>query len=290
MTKKRIAILIHKDDAAFVYFKYLIKSLMKEWEALGFAVKVIRGIDQVVPADVLIPHLDLTIVPDDYREFLAQYPVVINRHVVDISKSKISANLIGRDDPYTGPVIVKTDFNSGGLPEKRLSKLHLFRAISAKVFTGTSGPPLDGWQDVRYINSADYPVFPSLQDVPDKVFTNKSLVVEKFLPEILDGRYCVRYYIFMGDRDLVQVFRSKNKVVKGSDEVALEAGSLPPELYTLREKLGMDYGKIDFVIREGQVIVLDINRTPGIPSPRNDNGQLVHSVAQRLAKGIWSKL
>ena len=65
MHKRKILVLVHKDDAAFVYFKYLIKLLMKHWEDLGFAVEVARGIDHFVSADVVIPHLDMTIIPDD---------------------------------------------------------------------------------------------------------------------------------------------------------------------------------------------------------------------------------
>ena len=44
----------------------------------------------------------------------------------------------------------------------------------------------------------------------------------------------------------------------------LEGGDVPvPEaLHTLRARLGIDYGKLDYVIHEGQVQLLDVNRTP----------------------------
>ena len=48
MQKRKILVLVHKDDAAFVYFKYLIKLLMKHWEDFGLAVEVARGIDRFV--------------------------------------------------------------------------------------------------------------------------------------------------------------------------------------------------------------------------------------------------
>jgi hypothetical protein len=295
MQRKKIVVLIHKDDAAFPYFKYIIKLMIKVWKGCGLNVEVVRGIDHFVPADVVIPHLDLTIVPNEYREFLSQYPVVMNRDVVDISKSKISTNIIGKDDSYSGPVIVKTDCNSGGLPEERLlSKMYVLRAISSKISDkvgSTLGRKPAGpiaWGNIKYIKTNDYPVFPSLQDVPREVFDNENLVVEKFLPEVADGKYLVRYYYFFGDKDLHKVYRSREKVVKGSDDVQLEEEPIPAELYAIRQQLGMDFGKLDYVLRDGKVVLLDASRTPGCPP--HEQGQLAQGIAHQLASGIWSKL
>src|SRR4030095_6737007 len=172
MPSGKILVLVHQNDAAFPYFKYLIKLLMKDWERSGLTVEVARGIDHFVPADVVIPHLDMTIMPADYQDFLTQYPVVLNRAVVDVSKSKISANIVCRDDSYEGPVIVKTDFNSGGLPDKRLSSnLYLVRALSAKLKGRlfpfrTRRARQTAWSEVRHLDSAHYPVFPYMQDGP----------------------------------------------------------------------------------------------------------------------------
>ena len=295
MHKRKILVLVHKDDAAFVHFRYLIKLLMKNWQDFGVAVEVARGIDHFVPADIVIPHLDMTIIPDDYRKFLTQYPLVINRDVVDISKSKISANILRQDDSYTGPVIIKTDFNSGGLPEKRLSsKMYLLRAVSAKLSGAISSrqrpafPDAAAWAQLKYLNPADYPVFPSLRDVPEEIFDNRNLVVEKFLPEVQEGWYCVRYYLFLGDKGVNELFRSKQEVVKGSANGEVIQEPLPPELHTIRQRLGMDYGKIDYVLRDGKVVVLDVNRTPGMPGFRRN--KLAHKLADVLAAGILSKL
>src|SRR5215813_7657365 len=93
---------------------------MREWKAMGFTVQVVQGIRPDVHADLVIPHVDLTITPKEYQDFLLAYPKVVNRHVWDISKSRISTNLVGRNDSYSGPVIVKTERNYGGLPEQWL--------------------------------------------------------------------------------------------------------------------------------------------------------------------------
>jgi hypothetical protein len=291
MKRMRIAILIHKDDVAFLYFKYLIKLLIKEWKDRGYAVEIIRGTDRFVPADVVISHIDLTVVPNEYKEFLAQYPVVINGNVPDISKTKISSNLVGKDDPYAGPVIVKTDRNSGGFSETRMiGRKHLLRAATARLTSlgrpmglfRQTGPP--AWADVRQMKSGEYPVFSSLREVPPGVFDNQHLVIEKFLPEVRGDRYHIRYYHFLGDKEFAQIYQSKSMVVKASVSIGEEIVPTPPELREIRKQLGLDYGKIDYVVRDGQVILLDVNPTPALPV------QFGARIAKHLAEGFASKL
>ena len=289
MRRLRIGILLHKDDAAFLYFKYLIKLLIKEWKARGYSIEIIRGAGRFVPADVVISHVDVTVVPDEYKEFLAQYRCVINANVPDISKSRISNNLVGRDDPYTGPVIVKTDRNSGGFAEERMvGHRHLFRALAARLTIGAAAPDQTSksWAAVRQLKSGEYPVFSSLREVPSEVFDNRHLVIEKFLPEVIGDSYHVRYYHFLGDKDLSERYQSKNKVVKASTSIGYEMVAAPPELLALRKQWGLDYGKIDYVVRGGNVIVLDVNPTPGLPA----NDALGREIARRLADGIVAQL
>jgi hypothetical protein len=172
--------------------------------------------------------------------------------------------------------------------------MYVVRALSTKLsdrIVSTLGrkrtDPIS-WGDIEYLRSTDYPVFPSRQDVPEAVFDNKNLVVEKFLPEVAEGKYCVRYYYFFGDKEVHKVFRSTEKVVKGTDEVQCDEVHLPAEICAIRQQLGMDYGKLDYVLRDGNVVLLDANRTPGYPAL--NKGQLYRTIARQLADGIWSKL
>lgn len=196
---KKIIILIHENDENFFAYPPFITFLMKEWERYGFSVGVVRGINAPINADVIIPHIDLTVMPEEYINFLEQYPVVVNRHVIDISKSRISSNIIGQNDSYSGPVIVKTNLNYGGLPEKRLLSKGNSYALLSRLHAETllfKLQRLGLWKWLNYMDPTNYPVFDSLKDVPPAVFDNKALIVEKFLPETDGEFYYLRRWIF----------------------------------------------------------------------------------------------
>lgn len=288
---KKVIVLLHEDDAAFGTNNYAIAAIMKHWQAKGLAVEIVRGTARFVPGDVVIPHVDLTVTPPEYREFLKQYPVVINEDVVDISKSRISGQLVARDDDYGGPVIVKADRNYGGLPEKRLSDLRrppsfpvrLARRVMRKL--QRQAIDLTPWRHIQYLEPRRYSVFPSLQAVPGGVFKNRNLIVERFLPEFEDGYHCLRSWFFFGDKGTRTLLRSRKQVVKLANSIQVEGSPAPPELRPIREQLGFDYGKFDYVVHEGKAVLLDVNRTPAIAQ-----SPLGREVTRLLAEGIWSKL
>lgn len=55
----------------------------------------------------------------------------------------------------------------------------------------------------------------------------------------------------------------------------------PPELVAFRRQWRLDYGKIDYVVHDGAVVILDVNRTP--TSRRNER---IESMARELAGAI----
>jgi hypothetical protein len=140
------------------------------------------------------------------------------------------------------------------------------------------------WAKLESIAAADYKVFPSLNDVPAAAFENPALVVEKFLPEMSDGLYRLRIYQFFGDRGYCALLGSREPIVKMKSIVTREEIPVPDEIIALRHELGLDYGKMDFVIRDGQVVLFDINRTPGRIKPE----QRLQANAQKLAPGVHS--
>jgi len=286
-----IAVLLDDRDDRFDSAGYLLRLLLKSWESAGATVIVLRGTKTFTPADVIIPHLDLTVMPPEYFQFLQRYPVAVNRGLLDISKSAISSNLLSRGDSYGGEVIVKTNCNYGGVPESRLKPPPAARSLPDRVRTKVSSL-LRGkraaedawWRSIDSMKSGDYPIFPSLAAVPSGVFDNKHLVAEKFLPERDGSDYCLRYCYFFGDRQINFLLRSKHPVVKGSNTYSCDETAAPPELDAMRRRLGLDYGKLDYVLRDDQVVLFDVNRTPA--SAALERYQLTAKVVTHLAGGL----
>jgi hypothetical protein len=283
--RRRIAILLSEHDPYPRRQGYFIWVMCRIWEGEGIEIKVLKGIEKAVEADLLIPHIDLTTIPPEYVAFFDRFPRVVNRRLHDISKRRISHNLLARTDDYDGPVMVKTNLNCGGFPEARLARSlpGSHKKSWWKFFSRNAPPdPSPDWAKLQCIDAADYKLFSSLKEVPTAVFDNPALVVEKFLPEMSDGLYHLRIYQFFGDRGYCAQLGSREPIVKMKSVVTREEIPIPDEIISLRQEHGLDYGKMDFVLRDGHVVLFDINRTPGLIKPE----QRLQANAQKLAPGI----
>jgi hypothetical protein len=222
----------------------------------------------------------MTVVPGDYLSLLRHYPVNINGQVRDISKRAFSSHLVTRNDGYQGPVMVKTDRNCGGLPERMaMNRGRLARSLDRRLRRWLP------WSWTGALNPHHYPVYDCVRQVPRLVWRNKGLVVEKFLPETLDGYYCLRQWVFLGDKEVNTLSLSREPVVKGANIVHREqVDFIPQPLRALRQQLGFDYGKFDYALVDGEPVLYDVNRTPkfGLNRPRPE----VERMAREVAGGI----
>jgi SAM-dependent methyltransferase len=272
-----IAILVHANDS-FANNEYL-GHLVPFWKEAGHRVTVVRG-PRRVPADVAILHVDLTVIPRRYAAVLKHYPVVINGAVLDISKRRVSAQLLGPGDDWKGKVIVKTDLNSRGFTEVRFSPWRLsrlgitLRRLVHRIrrrLTGVGGRFHDPM-------TPDYLVLDSLAEVPARIWNDRRLVVERFLPEERDGLFGLRTWVFFGDQETNSLSWSPDPIVKGANVIRREEAAVPDDLRQMRRSLGFDYGKFDYVIHEGKTVLFDANRTPSLPA------HLVEKLAPALRK------
>jgi len=248
----RIVILEHELQGR-VALPYMVYSLAERWQRAGHSVVVHRGTSAPPEGDLAIVNIDLTVIPPAYRELFARYRRVVNGRVLDVSKRRFSADLLDRYSDWIGPVIVKTDANFGGKPEA------LLREVAREVGTACDipeGPVLDG-----------YPIFASLRDVPEATWRAPGLVVERFLPERdADGIYHSRHWVFLGDRDRSIRLRARRPIIKSGDAIGREAIPVPAEMRALRERLGFDFGKFDYLRHGQRWVLLDVNRTPSLPA------------------------
>ncbi|HEY7203050.1 MAG TPA: hypothetical protein VIA61_02065 [Methylomirabilota bacterium] len=294
-TRRRIAILFHETDRHRPARGYIVHLLADYWRQWGHDVRFVYGVRRAEPADVLFVHVDLSVVPKEYLAFAARYPVNINGSVDDIRKSRTSTNIVRAGDGWDGPVIVKSDLNYAGLPEKirtrsRLEQRWPFvrrlrRALPASLRTRLEPTNLAGPED--------YKIYEDVSRVPSAHARDKRLVIERFLPELEDGLYHTRIYQFLGNRWLCVRMGSRNPIVKAYNSVRVERVE-PDKLVTeWREKLRMDYGKFDYVVVNGKAILLDANKTIGAtPSGMNQliSREEVESNRRILAEGIDSYL
>ncbi len=269
MKARRIAILFHETDRNRDLSGYRINALASYWKQDGHEVFPVFGIQEFTPADLAIVHLDLSVVPENYLAFANRYPIVLNGKVRDIRKSTFSTHLVRRGDAWRGPVIVKTERNYAGHPEA-------IRGL----------PRVDGkGLQPLFRSPLDYKIFSQIQKVPDVVFDMPDLVVQRFLPEMEGGLFHVRTYQFLGDRDSCSREGANHPIVKSETHVFSESVTPHPDIVELREKLNFHYGKFDYVLHNGEAILLDINKTTGVSWPPSPS---IEAERCNIAQGLYS--
>lgn len=282
-SSKRIGVLFHVNDR-HDEGSYIVDHLARCWREDGHTVIYLFGTRRFIPADLIFVHVNLSVVPDAYLEFASRYPIVINGRIRDIRKSTTSRNLLRPGDPWDGPVIVKSDLNYGGEPERTLRHSWLQRHLPLWRRVTTLSDRVRGRQ-LPFRSWRDYLVFDRSADVPQSWFRNRHAVVERFRPEIDDGLYHLRMYQFLGKRWSCSRLASPHPVLKAATSVRVDRIEPHPDIVTWRESLRMDYGKLDYVIHEGEVVLLDANKTTGASRHLGDAD--LRAARRYLAEGLY---
>lgn len=267
-TKPGIAILAHREDG-FWDQPRLIHLLMARWEAMGLPCALVTEPEHPTTAELAFLHVSLTVVPEEYRRLSARYPRTVNGSVVDIRKRAFSRLLVDRASGYSGPVIVKTDWNAGGARELRASKWWRRAAIEA------ARP----WSTRRALPQGSYRVYPSVERVPVGVWRNPNLVVERFVAERQGERFLCRHWLFLGSGEITRRTVSPDPMVKFRGVMERTSDAVPAELRRIREEMGFDYGKFDYGIVDGEVALYDVNRTPGAATDPHLHDETVDALA-----------
>ncbi len=164
---------------------------------------------------------------------------------------------VSRGTGGDGPVIVKTDLNYGGRREgdiaRKSGSLQKYILAVRRRLPWSWGAQMGIW---------DYRIFKSAAEVPLAVWFNSSLIVERFLSERRDGFYCTRSWTFLGDAEKNILMYAKQPIIKLKVAVRTEAVEVPDELRRMRCELGFEYGKFDYAIVDGRVVLYDANKTP----------------------------
>lgn len=255
----RILILVH-ERGSLSDTSYFLSAMSRVWTEQGHSVVEQRGPAAASPeAEIAFLHVDLTRVDPAYIEFLRRYPRTVNLRTADISKRVVSRGIVQRGDGYDGPVIVKTNANCGGLKESSERRVTPWGRL---LDSARNRLP---WSMRSRLNTAEYRVIESVDAVPLSVWRNHDLVVERFEPEIKDGLYCLRTWVFCGDRETSSICYARDPIVKSHTIIGREAlDGVPDEIRVMRRALGFEFGKFDYVLRDGRVVLFDANRTPSL--------------------------
>jgi hypothetical protein len=217
-------------------------------------------------------------VPPAYAALAQRYPRCLNAGVLDIAKRSIADGLVLPGDGYEGPVIVKTDLNHGGLPERRLRR-GLANWLGQRLPGRWSGRPPGGV----------YRVYERRALVPAWVWRRPELVAQRFLAERHGAHYALHQWFFLGDASVVSTLLGAEPLVKWQSRIGNLPlhDEVPAEIRRRRAELGFDYGKFDYVVQEGRAWLLDANTTPHLGgSPPWGERQL--AVLRTLGAGLDS--
>jgi len=273
---KKIAIIFHSNDEKRTHL-YAITYLANFWKQEGIEVNFIYGPEHFRYADIAILHIDLSIVPDNYLAFAKKYPYTLNRKVRDIRKSTFSKHILLLDNKYEGKVIIKSNLNYAGLPERiftnqerNLTCSVIQKRISELKKKVLYSRFLRNDYEIQFNSPNDYIILDSPEFVPKQWYKREDIVIEQFLPEFDGEHYCVRNYFFLGDQSVCILRKSTHPIVNQSSTVSIETVQVHREIEALRRKLNFDYGKFDYVVHNNIPILLDVNKTTGAPaSPYN---------------------
>ena len=257
-SKPHILVLFHENATRLSIQSSGVYSMANSWRRQGCRVTFQFGPKDRVPADLIFVHVDLSVVPEEYLDYASGYPRAVNGDVRDIRKSTVSEQLIKETSNWPGPVIVKTDLNHGGHPEFLLGD-------GSGSFTGILSRKIRSMVSRnRQIATRTYRVHQNRHQVPKAVWNRPDLVVERFCPELNDGRYHVRMYRFLGTCGTCRRASSTHPIVKSQTTEGFEYVEPDPKVFHWKDKFKLDYGKLDYVVHRGEAVLIDVNKTPGI--------------------------
>lgn len=260
--------LLRRPETGEEFSHYILYGVLKELEPMGHSWEVVRGLGPA-SGDAAILHVDCTFVDPEYQALAEAYPCAINFNAADISKRTVSGALLSRDSDWRGQVVIKSNLNMMGEVEARHNR-------SAKA--RDKPPPHPAAKAM-----SGYALIESAAAAPDHVWGDPDLVVERFVPETDAYGYGTRYWIFMGARERCTRNVSADWIVKGAGVLKREPVDVPDAIRAERARLGFDYGKFDFVIHEGEPILLDAARTPAAPWALRE---AIRAGARDLAEGL----
>ena len=266
--------LTRKDDSPRPFTSvYLLFDVAQHLHQMGHKIRLAQG-PEAIGGDAALLHVDATIVSQEYLDLEGRYPRAFNFSTFDISKRNVSRLILAKDEAWDGPVIVKSNFNNKAMAED------VHNRVAVRHGRPLPHPGVTAFDK--------YEVFDSIDQVHEHIWSDPSLVVERFVPEEDgNGNFVFRTWVFMGPRERCTRFITKDRISKAAGVLGYEPMEVPEKLRAERERLGFDFGKFDFVMHNGEPLLFDANRTPGTAAAIRE---MRAKGARNLAEGMHELL
>ena len=241
--------------------KYVLSHMTRHWQAAEIKVETGAGFRD--DADLCVLHHDRTRIDERDVPRAPSGVRVLNGEALDISKRLYSQLRVSPSDDWDGPVIIKTDLNNFGASERRLGRPSIFDSMRKRLSRYS-------WRMARRLPPREYPVLDSVRDVPDWVWADRRYLVEKFAPERHGDLFAIRGWLFFGSRSYGYRLFATHPMVKTDSMVKHEFFTeVPDEVVALRDRLKLDFRKLDYVVHDARAIVFDANKTATLASDGN---------------------
>ncbi|MDX6767022.1 MAG: hypothetical protein SFU85_09540 [Candidatus Methylacidiphilales bacterium] len=269
----RLVIIHHDRHDPRQIEEYYIHAMAAKWVERGIDVCHVAGTRHLPPGDLALVHVDLSVVPERFLRAAARYPVVLNGKIRDIRKTSLPGrnHVLASPTDLDGPVMVKTNLNNAGVPES-----NAYRKGGARL------PLLEHWalfQGHRLGRTLAYRIYDSPRAVPRHLWKNRDFVVERFLQEKENDTFVVRTAYFLGTVQAGFKLIGPDPVLRWHQKLVEETCAIDPEVIAYRDRIHLDYGTIDYILREGKPVILDVNKTVGGPTASLLDNPLTHSLA-----------
>lgn len=226
------------------------------WHDRGIAIAVGQGFDP--GSDACILHIDRSLITPDMVPPAPTGAPVLNGRVLDITKRRLSELEVRSGDDWDGPVMIKTILNHYGKPEREdttPSAALRNRRRMAEI----------SWRSARMLPEMTYPVLGHPRYVRRWVWDDPHYLVERLVTEMENGLYVLRGWMFLGDEGFGWKLVSPHPDVRFRDAHSFSfTADVPQELHAIRHRHGFDYGKFDYILKDGRPLVYDYNKTPAI--------------------------
>jgi hypothetical protein len=236
---------------------YELQAALPKLRDAGVRIRILDHPPKTGHADAAMLHVDLTEVPERFRDLRSLYRRTINGSALSIHRHLYSTLRLARGDRHAGPVIVKTVLNSRGRPELHARKYRNFWTRAGYTFREMVDPRF------KPRMAPAYRVYACLDEVPPAVWSDERLMVERFAFPTLGLPIVKHRYMFLFDVELLLRQSYDDVLCTGAKLIGNEPADLPvPEAVTaIRRRLSLDYGSIDYFVVDGRAVVVDANKT-----------------------------